>query len=745
MLGQTIAHYRIIEKLGEGGMGVVYKARDLHLDRFTALKVLPPEKVADPERKRRFVQEAKAASALNHPNIITIYDISSDQGVDFIAMEHVAGKSLEQLIRHKALRLEEALKYAVQIAQTLAAAHAAGIIHRDLKPGNIMVTKEGCVKVLDFGLAKLSQRETSESNATVTLEAATEEGTILGTVAYMSPQQAEGKKVDARSDIFSFGSVFYEMLTGRRAFRGESAASVLAAILRDEPEPVSQIVEGLPREAERILSQCLRKNPGERFASATDLKSALETLHSAPAIQEARPTIAVLPFANLSADKENEYFSDGLAEEIINALTKLPGLRVTARTSAFALRGKDLDVREIGARLNVGTILEGSVRKAGNRIRVTAQLINVAGGYHLWSERYDREMTDVFAIQDEISQAIVDKLRVQLVPGQPLVKRYTDNLEAYNLYVKGRYYLNKRSREALVKGREFLEQAIALDPNYALAYCGIAEFYWMSAHWGFLAPNEAMPQSKSAALKALQLDDTLPEAHCALGSVLGIYDFDWREAEREFKRALELNPASPTVHARYAFFLLRPIGRLEEATAEIDRALELDPLAAFFHLHLAYLFWVRRQYDRAIQQFRNTIEMEPSHYVGHWLLGVTYAQKGMFEEAIAARSRAFELSGRAPIMVATLAEGYAAMGRTSEAQKLLAELQELAQKTFVPAISIAWVYIGLRETDRALEWLNKAIEERDPMVAGLGVEPFYDSLRSDPRFHALLRKMCLLN
>jgi serine/threonine-protein kinase len=551
--------------------------------------------------------------------------------------------------------------------------------------------------------------------------------------------------VDARSDIFSFGAVFYEMLTGRRAFRGESAACVLAAILRDQPEPASQIVEGLPPGAEWVLSRCLRKNPSERFPSVEDLKSALETLDSAPAVREAHPTIAVLPFDNLSADKENEYFSDGLAEEIINALTKLPGLRVTARTSAFAFRGKDLGVGEIGARLRVGTILEGSVRKAGNRIRVTAQLINVAEGYHLWSERYDREITDVFAIQDEISQAIVDKLRVQLAPGQPLLKRYTDNLGAYNLYLKGRYYLDKLSREALAKSKEFFEQAIETDPIYALAYCGIAEFYWVSGHMGFLGLNDAMPRSKSAALKALDLDDTLAEAHAALGRLLGTHDFDWEGAEREFKRALELNPGSPIARDGYAFFFLRPTGQLEEATAEVERALERDPLSVLFNIHLGYLFYARRQYDHAIEQFRNTIEIDPNHYVAHWLLGVTYAQKGMFEDAVAARGRALELSGRAPIMMGTLGYGYAAMGWSGEAQKLLAELKELAQKIYVPAISIAWIYIGLREMDRALEWLEKAVEERDPMIAGLGVEPFYDSLHSYPRFHALLRKMRLRN
>jgi serine/threonine-protein kinase len=744
MLGQTIAHYHIIEKLGEGGMGVVYKARDLHLDRFTALKVLPPEKVADPERKRRFVQEAKAASALNHPNIITIYDISSDQGVDFIAMEHVAGKSLDQLIRHRALRLEEALKCAVQIADALAAAHAAGIIHRDLKPANIMVTVDGRVKVLDFGLAKLAEREIGELDATATLGTPTEEGAILGTVAYMSPEQAQGKKVDARSDIFSFGAVFYEMLTGRQAFQGESAASVLAAILRDHPAPASQIVEGLPREADSLLSRCLSKEPGERFQHTTDLKLALEELGRASPGSGPR-SIAVLPFANLSADKDNEYFSDGLAEEIINALTKLPGLRVTARTSAFAFRGKDVDVREIGARLNVGIILEGSVRKAGNRIRVTAQLVNVAGGYHLWSERYDREMTDVFAIQDEISQVIVDKLRVQLVPGRPLVKRYTGNLEAYNLYLKGRYHRDKETREGLAKSKEFFEQAIAQDPNYAPAYSGIAELFWLAAYRGVLPPKQVLSQAKSLALKALELDDTLAEAHAILGMLRVVPDFDWKEAEREFKRALELDPASPIARDRYAFFFLRPMRRLEEATAEVERALELDPLSPLCNYHLGYMYHLRRQYDRAVEQFRTTIELAPNYYVAYWILGLTYGVQEKFDDSMVALDKAVELSGGNPLPLAAKGVGYGLTGRTSEAKKVLAEMLEAARVGYVPAKCIAWIYMGLGEADTALEWLDKSIEERDPMSAHLNTEPYYDSLRSRPGYQALLRKMNLEN
>jgi serine/threonine-protein kinase len=746
VVGQSLAHYQILEKLGEGGMGVVYRARDTRLDRLVALKVLPPEKVADPERKRRFVREAKSASALNHPNIITIHDIGQEGSVDFIAMEYVAGKTLAELIAPKGhprgLKVHETLKYEIQIADALAAAHASGIVHRDLKPGNVMVTESGLVKVLDFGLAKLTEVSVAGEEApTRTLVAQTAEGIVVGTAAYMSPEQVEGRPVDARSDIFSFGAVAYEMLSGRRAFAGESHISILTAVLHKEPAPLGA---SAPPEVEKIVTRCLRKNPEERFQRALDVKLALEEAAGALDRPATLPSIAVLPFANLSADKENEYFSDGLTEEIINVLTKVPGLRVTARTSAFALRGKDLDVREIGARLNVAHILEGSVRKAGNRIRVTAQLVSAADGYHLWSEHYDREMTDVFAIQDEISQAIVDKLRVRLAEKGPLVKRYTDNLEAYNLYLRGRHWMFRWTGEGLLKGRELFQQAIALDPGYALAYAGMAESYWFHSYLGFSSPNQALPRAKAAVLEALRLDDTLAEAHSTLGMVLGNCDFKWSEAEREFRRALELNPASAIVHSHYALYFLRPNGRLEEAESEMRRALEVDPLSLSFNARLGYLFHVRRQFDLAIAQQQRTIELDPNYYLPHWFLGLTYGYTGLFDQAIAAVEKASELSGRSILALALLGANYAFAGRHAEARKLLEEFKELARITYVPSFALALIHLGLQELNQAFEYTEKGVEERDLLVVcTLKGEPHYDVLHSDPRFQALLRKMNL--
>ena len=741
MIGGTISHYEIVEKLGEGGMGVVYKARDTHLGRFVALKVLPPEKVADAERKRRFVREAKAASALNHPNIITVYDIDQHCGTDFMAMEYVAGQTLSRLIA-RGLAAKEALKYAIQIADALAAAHAVGIVHRDLKPANVMVAETGLVKVLDFGLAKLTEVAVSPEDSTRTEQQSTELGVIVGTAAYMSPEQAEGQAVGARSDLFSFGALLYEMLSARRAFAGPSNMAILAAVLHKEPAPLGGEA---PSGLEQIVMRCLRKRPEERYPSACELKQALEEVTLAPAPV---PSIAVLPFANLSADKENEYFSDGLAEDIIDALAKVPGLRVIARTSAFAFRGKDAGVREIGAKLDVGHVLEGSVRRAGSRVRVTAQLIRTADQSHLWSERYDRDMTDIFAIQDDISLAIVERLRMRLVPGRPLVKRPTENLDAYSLFLRGRDCISRATPEWLAKGRECVEQAIALDPSYALAYIGLANYFGVSAVAGFMAGSEAFPRIKSAALTALKLDDTLAEAHAILGAARGMGDFDWAGAERGFQRALELNPASPIVHFHYGANCLRPLGRLDEAVSEVRRALELDPLSMVYNPVLGQLYGVAGQHDLAIAQLRHSMELDPSSYVPHVWLARVYGRMGRLEEAIAAAEKACQLSGRNSATMGVLARAYGRAGRRDEARALLEELTIRRRTTYVPPVAMMMAHAGLREFGHVLEWLEKAIEERDVNIimnlkSDPGTGPIHWIIRWHPRFRAALRTMNL--
>ncbi|MBN2318800.1 MAG: protein kinase [Acidobacteria bacterium] len=566
--GSKLGPYEILSSIGSGGMGEVWKARDTRLGRTVAIKKVKGE------HSERFKQEARSIAALNHPNICQIFDI----GDDYLVLEYVEGKPLSSPLPE-----QEAVRLAIQIATALEEAHQHGIIHRDLKPSNIMVTDKGSVKLLDFGLAKLYEQDASISSLPTADFPATQAGAILGTVAYMSPEQAQGQPVDARSDIFSFGLVLYEMLSGRRAFSGSSASENIAALLRDEPAPLKASPQ-----LEKIVKRCLEKNPADRSQRMSELKVDLvkataKKVEVSP--EEPQPSIAVLPFVNMSGDKEQEYFSDGLAEEIINALTKIPGLKVIARTSAFAFKGKDQDITKIAEALRVSNILEGSVRKSGNRIRVTAQLITASDGSHLWSERYDRELTDVFEIQDEICQAIVDNLRIELSVGFPITKPPTGNVEAYNLYLKGRYHISKFKQESLAKGRQYCEQAVAIDPDYALAWFGLAFFHAAMSYFGFMPSNIANTESRQAVMKALELDEMLAEAHATLGT-LHAMEFNWKGAKGEFLRALELNPESADAWHYYSFFYLTPTRRIDRAIAASQKALELDPLSPNMQVNL---------------------------------------------------------------------------------------------------------------------------------------------------------------
>jgi serine/threonine protein kinase/tetratricopeptide (TPR) repeat protein len=774
LVGQTISHYEILEKLGEGGMGAVYKARDIVLGRMVAVKVLLGAAGQTSEKRLRFLQEARAASALNHPNIITIYEIASDANVDYIIMELVRGDTLHELIENRRLSLIDSLKHSIQMADALGAAHTAGIVHRDLKPANIMVTPDGLVKILDFGLAKLAEdardsaldaMEKTQSLA-FSMGGQTQEGSIVGTVSYMAPEQAEGKRIDGRADIFAFGTVLYEMISGEKAFEGSSGLSTLAAVLRDDPRDLNDRVPDLPLEVTTIVNRCLRKSADSRYQSMGDVKADLEHIYFAirtgsatmasgiwkrPVITRHAPSIAVLPFTNMSSDKENEYFSDGLAEEIINALTTINGLRVTARTSAFAFRGKDQDVRTIGETLHVASVLEGSVRKAGNRVRVTVQLIGVADGYQLWSERFDRELTDVFAIQDEIAQAVVATLRVRLVEHPSgdddrtasLIKRPTGNFEAYNLYLKARYELNQMTREGLVNSKRYFQEAIDLDPGYAHAHEGLAYAHYTEGFLGFVAPREAMPLAATAVRRAIELDEALAEAHATLGVILALYDWDWTAAEQEFIRSIELNGSSPASRDVYAFYYLRPVGRLDDAIVEVQHALSLDPLSVLYRVHLGFLFYLRRDTAHAIYQFKKALEINPRYYLAYGMMGPTYVLDSRFDEAIATYQKAREMDAASKFVDSLLATALAAAGRHDEARALLKQVLALAEKEYVSPVSIAYIYAALGDKDAALTHLRTAAADRDPNLLGLKSNPSFDSLRGDPRYAELLAAMKL--
>jgi len=747
--GMMVSHYKVEKKLGEGGMGEVYLAEDTKLKRRVALKFLPAQYASDAEFKERFKREAQAAAALNHPNIITIHEVAEYENKPYIAMEYVEGESLKDLIAQKDLHISKIIDIAMQICQGLAKAHEAGIVHRDIKPQNILMDKDGRARIVDFGLARLKRD--------VML---TQTGSTLGTVAYMSPEQAQGKEVNHRSDIFSLGVVLYEMITGQLPFKGEHEAALVYSIVNENPEPLARYKSDVPGELQRIVEKGMEKNREMRYQHVDDLQADLSKLReevksgvTKTLVTRATPSpsIAVLPFTNLSADKEQEYFCDGMAEEIINALTHVEGLHVVARTSAFAFKGKHEDIREIGRQLNVKTLLEGSVRKAGNRLRITAQLVNVVDGYHLWSEKYDRDIGeeycpgDIFAIQDGISLAVVDKLKVKLLGGEKakLVKRHTKDIDAYNLYLKGRFFWNKRTQEGYQKSLEYFQRAIERDPSYALAYAGTADCYDLLGWYDYLPPEEAFPRAKAAAEKALEVDETLAEANASLGWISANYDWDWLAAESKYKRAIELNPSYATVHQWYAEYLSY-MGRHDESIAEAKRAQELDPLSIIINNDLGQVLYYARQYDRAIEQLQKVLELDPDFIIAHFFLAFLYAQKAMYEEAIAEVQKAMNLSGGGDLlMVAQLGTIYSSSGRRDEAKKVLDELYQLSKQRYVSPFYIALIYVGLRQKNQAFEWLEKAYEERDHWLETLKVHPMLDSLRSDPRFTKLLKKMRL--
>jgi TolB-like protein/tRNA A-37 threonylcarbamoyl transferase component Bud32/Tfp pilus assembly protein PilF len=736
--------YSIERELGSGGMATVYLARDPKHHRRVAVKVLRPELAAalGPER---FLREIEVTAGLTHPHIVPLYDSGVASGLLFHVTPYVEGESLrERLRREKQLPIEDAISIAREVADAMDYAHRRGVVHRDIKPENILLEERHAV-VADFGIARAID---AAGGARLT-----ETGVAVGTPAYMSPEQAGGDdSVDGRSDLYSLGCVLYEMLAGEPPFTGPTVDSVIHQHLSLDPRQVTELRPAVDRNTCAVVTKALAKTPADRFRTAAEFAATLasggEGGEPPTSVAERTASIAVLPFRDMSGDPENQYFSDGLTEDIIDALTHVPGLHVVARTSAFVFRGKEADAREIGARLNVEHILEGSVRKAGTRLRVTTQLVKASDGYHLWSQRFDREMTDVFAIQDEISQAIVEKLRLRLSPDRPLVRRYTENLVAYDLCLKARYHLLKMTQEGREAGRRYCEQAIELDPDYARAHVMLSESYLWSAFWGSTSPREAFSRAKSAALEALRLDDTIADAHSALGTVLACGDFEWHEAEREFQRALNLGPSAVAVRYDYAWcyavWFLMPLGRLEQGIFEMRRALELDPLDPFYSSLLGYLLHVARKSDAAVAQLEHAVDLDPTFFFSHWLRSVVLAECGRIEEAIAAAQRADELSGGDAMTLGVLGWVYGRAGRIAEARQLLEDLTARRRLAYVSAFPLAMAHFGLGELDAGLEWIATGIEERDPsLVTILKTAWAYDPLRSHPLYQALLRKMNL--
>jgi len=782
--GTRLGPYEILSPLGAGGMGEVYRARDSRLDRDVAVKVLPESLLADADALARFEREAKAVAALSHPNILAIHDFGREGGIAYAVMELLEGETLSERLDAGAVPVRKALDYALQIAQGLAAAHDRGIVHRDLKPQNVIVTRDGLVKILDFGLA--SRRPLGAS--TRPLDAAgreqtaaihhpmaekgptapateseettlTRQGMILGTAGYMSPEQVRGRPADPRSDLFSLGVILYEMLAGERAFRKDSDIETMMAILQEEPPQLSRAGKAVPPELEEIVEHCLEKSPEERFQSARDLAFALRVAEreartgpsgradsgtrsgaASPAGEASQASIAVLPFRNMSADRENEYFSDGMTEEIINALAKIETLRVASRTSAFAFKGKDEDVRRIGAALGVKTVLDGSIRQSGRKIRITAQLINVADGYHLWSERYDREMEDVFAVQDEIARAIAGMLKVRLLPAEEanLSSRGTENVEAYNDFLKGRYHFNRREPTEAVA--EF-ERALARDPGYVDAYTGLADAYCIYGFYGGIPTLDAFARTRAAARKARELQPDSAEVHVSLALVEHYFGWDLEREEAELREAIRLAPRSAAGYS-WLGLCLGFVRRNEEAVAMARRATELEPFSANAQTNVAWTFYAARRFEEAVQEFRRALHIDPNAPYPLWAISLSYMALGRNTEAVASLERVAAITKRKQSHYLGLLGGaYAAAGNREQALALQREIEELASREYVAPFHRAFLHIPMGNLEEAMSCLEKACADRNALTWWLRDAPFYDPIRSHPRYAALVEKI----
>ena len=780
MIGETILHYKIIEKLGEGGMGIVYRAEDTKLKRQVAIKFLPHHISANEEERKRFEIEAQAAAALNHPNIATIHAIEESGNDTFIVMEYIEGVELKDKIKLSSISIEESINIAIQIAEGIEAAHKKGIVHRDIKSQNIMITDDGKVKIMDFGLAKV-RGETQ----------LTKIGSTIGTAAYMSPEQAQGEEADSRSDIFSFGVVLYEMLTTRLPFNAEHQAALIYSVINEDPLPVARFNDKVSPDLERIVFKALAKDKEERYQHVDDLIADLRKERknieyakaehinmrfSASQVKSKQKndfrryyipaailillavvaayfiffekgpeikSIAVLPFSITSSDSSAEILSDGITEGIINDISTIPSLTIMSWTSVSHYSSEQPDVREVGKKLNVAAVLVGRIIQHGNSYDISVELVDAVNERHLWGAQYNKQADAIYTLQGELSKAISDQLQVKLTgeEEQRLIKNNTENSESYSLYLKGLYFLNKRTRDAIMKGIDYFNQSLENDPNYALAYAGISQGYGLLAGNYYISPEEGYPKEREAAKYALKLDDNLAEAHASLADVFNCYDWNWKGTNREYRKALELNPNYATAHHWYAMALATQ-GLFDEAIREIKRAQQLDPLSIRINQNVGYIYYQSRQYDKAIIQMKKAIEIDSTFPYGNSNLGDCYFMTKQYDNAYNAYQTEVRVTGDST-NIFLLACVDAVTGKRKEALALYNKLKEISTRKFVPTSYFVFIEIYLGNKDKAFALLQKAVEEKDPYMINLKVEPKFDPMRSDPRFANILREVHL--